>query len=470
MRCTNELEHADIEGFADAGDPKAVMLMAGCYGVCANGAFQKEFKLGVDEYPRVVRSSAEYRQFLNDDLPRLIHNFEDSQGRGEHPLCICERLNAVIALTSHHCIFETVFRELRADQWDGLRTGFAFLGRGVDSDGQTRTYQVYTVYCNRVKSVSAGKGDSSIIPLETRVVATGMQVRMITVDTRNELPALLHVSVIRDGKCWIKEQPFTVRRALGYERADQFLRVAVAQLRKGVSPSQVEQSLQASLSEIDSVELDYEAVRGVIHHLFNGAHGSLGPRPEQLIHNIEKILPFLFDALVLVELLAPRLHQRLVNELSTIPTADAQSLIYYLKISGALPSNDLQAIDLGKTPSETYLHSSPDWKNTLPQSRVTGGERVSSSLERGNMKEQEHRFPHSAFAREAAAFNDLSGVVRQKYVGQHVAIFGGQVIGSDRDKLALFHRIRKVCNGEFVLLQYVSPDLDAIAEVDTLGE
>lgn len=56
----------------------------------------------------------------------------------------------------------------------------------------------------------------------------------------------------------------------------------------------------------------------------------------------------------------------------------------------------------------------------------------------------------TAVDREEAAFRRLHPILRQKYQGQYVAIYGGELVDHDTDQLALFLRMRQQYPDQFV--------------------
>jgi len=68
----------------------------------------------------------------------------------------------------------------------------------------------------------------------------------------------------------------------------------------------------------------------------------------------------------------------------------------------------------------------------------------------------------TAVDREEAAFHRLHPILREKYAGQYVAIYGGECVDQDQDQVALFLRMRTQYPNEFV---WIAPVLQMPEEV-----
>jgi hypothetical protein len=66
--------------------------------------------------------------------------------------------------------------------------------------------------------------------------------------------------------------------------------------------------------------------------------------------------------------------------------------------------------------------------------------------------------PDPAVDREMEAYIALHPMLKQHYMGRHVAIYGGQLIDHDQDFAALFARIEQAYPDEFVWLATVEEE------------
>jgi hypothetical protein len=57
-----------------------------------------------------------------------------------------------------------------------------------------------------------------------------------------------------------------------------------------------------------------------------------------------------------------------------------------------------------------------------------------------------------AMAREEAAYQAMHPELVQSYLGQHVAVYEGELVDHDQDGTALYLRVRKKYPGKFVLI------------------
>lgn len=73
-------------------------------------------------------------------------------------------------------------------------------------------------------------------------------------------------------------------------------------------------------------------------------------------------------------------------------------------------------------------------------------------------------FPDDAIEREKTAYIELHDILWQKYPGQHIAIYNGELVDHDADGLALSKRIYKRYHDEFVLIRQVEPNPDPILQ------
>lgn len=64
----------------------------------------------------------------------------------------------------------------------------------------------------------------------------------------------------------------------------------------------------------------------------------------------------------------------------------------------------------------------------------------------------------SIVAKEEAAFKRLHPMLREKYLGQYVAIYQGKMIDHDPDQVALFLRTKKRHPDEFIWIAPVSEE------------
>ena len=61
-------------------------------------------------------------------------------------------------------------------------------------------------------------------------------------------------------------------------------------------------------------------------------------------------------------------------------------------------------------------------------------------------------------AREEAAFNRLHPMLRDKYLGQYVAIYQGELLDHDVDQVALYLRVKGQHPGEFIWIAPVGEE------------
>src|SRR3954467_11535850 len=66
--------------------------------------------------------------------------------------------------------------------------------------------------------------------------------------------------------------------------------------------------------------------------------------------------------------------------------------------------------------------------------------------------------PDEAVDREMKAYIELHSMLKEKYFGKHVAIYGGQLIDYDADHSALYARIDKRYPNEFVWISKVEEE------------
>lgn len=66
--------------------------------------------------------------------------------------------------------------------------------------------------------------------------------------------------------------------------------------------------------------------------------------------------------------------------------------------------------------------------------------------------------PDPAADREMQAYIALHPMLKERYMGQHVAIYGGQLVDHDQDFAALFTRIEQRYPNEFVWLATVEDE------------
>lgn len=64
----------------------------------------------------------------------------------------------------------------------------------------------------------------------------------------------------------------------------------------------------------------------------------------------------------------------------------------------------------------------------------------------------------SAVEREMAAYIAMHPILKQKYMGQHVAVYHGELVDHDKDFGALYERIEKAYPDEFVWLATVEDE------------
>ncbi|MCX6044962.1 MAG: DUF5678 domain-containing protein [Chloroflexi bacterium] len=67
-----------------------------------------------------------------------------------------------------------------------------------------------------------------------------------------------------------------------------------------------------------------------------------------------------------------------------------------------------------------------------------------------------------AVEREIAAYHAMHATLWEEYPGQHVAIYGGQLIDHDRDGVALSQRIDQQYPDEFVLMRKVESEPERV--------
>lgn len=70
--------------------------------------------------------------------------------------------------------------------------------------------------------------------------------------------------------------------------------------------------------------------------------------------------------------------------------------------------------------------------------------------------------PDETIEREKAAYFRLHAELWQKYPGEHVAVYGGELVDHDTDGVALSLRIYERFPGEFVLIRQVEPEPDQV--------
>jgi hypothetical protein len=85
---------------------------------------------------------------------------------------------------------------------------------------------------------------------------------------------------------------------------------------------------------------------------------------------------------------------------------------------------------------------------------------LEQALEAGEAEEEilDWSEPDPAVDREMKAYIAMHPMLRQHYRGQHVAIYGGQLIDHDQDFEALFKRIEQAYPDEFVWLATVEEE------------
>lgn len=97
----------------------------------------------------------------------------------------------------------------------------------------------------------------------------------------------------------------------------------------------------------------------------------------------------------------------------------------------------------------------------LAEERSSSVEEMASQTIRVSLEQDAHK----KMQREIVAYRAMHPQLRETHLGQHVALFQGQLVDSDQEFLALFLRIQKRYPDEVVLMREVRPEADPVYRI-----
>jgi hypothetical protein len=425
-------------------DASVVMAMPGCYDAFVNYSHVSRFG-GVFEL-------AESPEQCESKLEESENGRTSVNASDESLACYCEKTEAILAFANTFCTFELAYQDLTVttERWVA---GVCFLNNR--HFGSERRYKAFRTNARRLP------GDYKKFFLESRLLPLGgMEVSVVTSEFNdtNVLPRKLKCFLSLDGRELMQEE-FDVPRDPGYDTFGLALLEAKSMLESGAGIETVKSMVSDRTAE---VKHRYDPIANFTNSLFSAEN------PTVVLSRLHEVLCQLFDALVVVKHVKPRIEQWLATEAERLE--DISSITKLELIRAIIPYRELEKLE-PQVPDGLFdkiklRKTSSFFANKPGRQEVSlKGETNMHAPAAGD----EAKIYMVNFRRAVASFEAQLPSLLMQYSGEFIALCNGEVVDHDSDVIALSKRIRRNFKDKFVLIEKVVARTEIVARMETVG-
>jgi len=419
----------DALTFRQSTVPFAMVDMRGCHDRFVNSAFAAAF---TRVRFNVVATEEEYSAYLQKGKhPR-------AKAIDGHPeTCLCERIDGIVALIGELCVFDKLFDALEKEPTGTWASGLGYFSR--QQSQKSRQYKIYRVHARRVTGFGEPLLHCALVPIEGLMIS----VSDVPMSVYGQPPSSLQAAIHWNGSVVIPNEEYSIARQANYIAFDRLLREALEALRQRPmdvhgKPVRDEAILRRLLEQMTAEGVEYNPMGENVENMFR--------EESEVERKLEDLRRRLFDALVVVSILEPKIQKLLQEQVAAEFVATACNLLPVDAFARWFTPQMAQFVKVGEVPPYAQVLSQIADKQAGATFTDSGNSSACSGImepEKIPLKRKApEKAPEEAYYHDCEeqweAFEASHAQLRRTHLNQYVAFMGGKMVdaGPDGDELA----------------------------------